>query len=111
MSCLLQGLVGITRNIAVQVRGMDGIWKEIHLTRNVKALVLLNLQSYGGGRDLWGVSKARTKNPQRRWQAPIFDDGLIEVHPTSSPRPARSLLVAFSGLSEGQLDMELPVVC
>ena len=64
-----------------QVRGADGAWRDIQLTRNVKALVLLNLQSYGGGRDLWGVTKSRTKNPQRRWQPPIFDDGLIEVSP------------------------------
>ncbi|KAK9840512.1 hypothetical protein WJX84_002557 [Apatococcus fuscideae] len=73
------GAPPIATKASLKVRGTDGIWKEIHLTKNVKALVLLNLQSYGGGRDLWGVSKARTKNPQRRWQAPIFDDGLIEV--------------------------------
>ncbi len=74
----------------VQVRGEDGVWKDIHLTKNVKGLVLLNLQSYGGGRDLWGVSKAKTKHPQRRWQAPIFDDGLIEV----APNPWRLSLCA-----------------
>ncbi|KAK9860340.1 hypothetical protein WJX84_003520 [Apatococcus fuscideae] len=73
------GAPPIATKASLKVRGADGAWRDIQLTRNVKALVLLNLQSYGGGRDLWGVTKSRTKNPQRRWQPPIFDDGLIEV--------------------------------
>lgn len=29
-------------------------WRDIEVGASVKAIVLLNLQSYGGGRDLWG---------------------------------------------------------
>lgn len=36
------------------------------------------LQSYAGGRDLWGL--ADTANDSRKgWRQPIFNDGLIEV--------------------------------
>lgn len=34
--------------------GGGDTWRDIEVGASVKALVLLNLQSYGGGRDLWG---------------------------------------------------------
>lgn len=48
--------------------------------KSVKAIVLLNLQSYAGGRDLWGL-KDTGKDQAKGWKVPIFNDGLIEVHP------------------------------
>ena len=46
--------------------------------KSIKAIVLLNLQSYAGGRDLWGL-KDTTKDQAKGWKVPIFNDGLIEV--------------------------------
>lgn len=53
-------------------------WVEVAVKTGVKALVLLNLQSYAGGRDLWGL-KDISKDQQKGWRTPIFNDGLIEV--------------------------------
>ena len=41
-----------------------GRWEELEISAAVRAVVLLNLQSYGGGRDLWGKhnSEVRTAN-------------------------------------------------
>ncbi len=56
----------------------DAEWREVAVPRSVRALVLLNLQSYGGGRDLWGLSDNKLMAKQG-FSDPIFDDGLIEV--------------------------------
>lgn len=40
----------------------SGRWEELEISAAVRAVVLLNLQSYGGGRNLWGkhTSEVRT---------------------------------------------------
>jgi hypothetical protein len=40
--------------------------------------VLLNLQSYGGGRDIWGLAQTSTLQG-KGFSDPIYDDGMIEV--------------------------------
>jgi Diacylglycerol kinase accessory domain len=42
-------------NVQVQLDTLDssGKWVERELPEGVRAIVLLNLQSYAGGRDLW----------------------------------------------------------
>lgn len=45
---------------------------------SVKAIVILNLQSYAGGRDLWGLKDTKG-DKAKGWKTPIFNDGLIEV--------------------------------
>ena len=62
----------------MQVRDKAGEWVEVLVPSSVKALVLLNLQSYAGGRDLWGL-KDSEKDKDKGWTQPIFNDGLIEV--------------------------------
>ena len=62
----------------LQVKDDKGEWVEVVIPSSVKALVLLNLQSYGGGRDLWGL-KDTSKDKEKGWKVPIFNDGLIEV--------------------------------
>ena len=54
-------------------------WVEVEVKTGVKAIVLLNLQSYAGGRDLWGL-KDVSKDQQKGWRTPIFNDSLIEVN-------------------------------
>ena len=57
---------------------MRGEWREIAMSGGIKALVVLNLQSYAGGRDLWGLRDPK-RDAAKGWQTPIFNDGLIEV--------------------------------
>lgn len=60
------------------MKGLDGNWQLVTIPSNVKAVVLLNLQSYGGGRDIWGLAD-NNKDTQRGWKTPIFNDGMFEV--------------------------------
>lgn len=63
---------------SVQVKNDKGEWVQVVVPDSVKAIVLLNLQSYAGGRDLWGL-KDMAKDREKGWKVPIFNDGLIEV--------------------------------
>jgi len=40
---------------------------------------VINLQSYGGGRNIWGAKMRPEKAKQRGFVAPSVDDGMIEV--------------------------------
>jgi len=62
------------------VKGLDGVWQSVRIPSSVKAIVLLNLQSYGGGRDIWGLADS-SKDTRRGWKTPIFNDGMFEVQP------------------------------
>ncbi len=44
----------------------------------IRAVVLLNLQSYGGGRDVWGLP-AVSNLERKGMKEPIYDDGMIEA--------------------------------
>lgn len=57
---------------------VGGEWREIVVPSSVRAIVLLNLQSYGGGRDIWGLAHSSTLE-KKGLTEPIYDDGLIEV--------------------------------
>jgi diacylglycerol kinase (ATP) len=50
-------------------------WQQLAIPSGIKALVLVNLQSYGGGRNIWGESESK----RRSWRTPDVADGLIEV--------------------------------
>ena len=54
------------------------------MSKHIKALVVLNLQSYAGGRDLWGLRDPK-RDAAKGWQTPIFNDGLIEVRGPACP--------------------------
>lgn len=54
-------------------------WTDVRVPNSVKALVVLNLQSYGGGRDLWGLRCNTPEDRKKGWSQPIFNDGLFEV--------------------------------
>jgi diacylglycerol kinase (ATP) len=51
-------------------------WQPLAVPSSIKALVLVNLQSYGGGRNIWGEQPSKQAG---RWRQPSFSDGLIEV--------------------------------
>ena len=71
-------LLCVQRFALLQVRSTGGEWRTVEVPSSVKAIVVLNLQSYAGGRDLWGL-KDTAKDAQRGWRTPIFNDGTIEV--------------------------------
>ncbi|EFN52167.1 hypothetical protein CHLNCDRAFT_139349 [Chlorella variabilis] len=74
------GAQPLTNKLRLRVRDeQDGPWREVTVPRNVRALVLLNIQSYGGGRDIVGLGDSTLLKGQEFKRAPIFDDGLIEV--------------------------------
>ncbi|KAK9817059.1 hypothetical protein WJX72_008941 [[Myrmecia] bisecta] len=68
----------IRNKVVLKARSSGGEWREVPIPSKVKAVVLLNLQSYGGGRDLWGL-KDTSKDKRDGWQTPIFNDGKIEA--------------------------------
>ncbi|GFH18789.1 diacylglycerol kinase [Haematococcus lacustris] len=51
-------------------------WQEVPLGRDIRALVVLNLQSYAGGRNLWGPSSL---SGDKTFKQPSYNDGLLEV--------------------------------
>lgn len=73
------GAPPLTHSLKLRVKGGTSAgWREVEIPSTVRAIVLLNLQSYGGGRDIWGL--ACTSNLVKKgMQEPIFDDGMIEV--------------------------------
>ena len=81
----------------LQVRNVRGEWREIAMSKHIKALVVLNLQSYAGGRDLWGLRDPK-RDAAKGWQTPIFNDGLIEVR---SPICTAHCVPALGGMSLG----------
>ena len=73
-------ILGACTLFHAQVRSAAGDWGEVRIPRSVKALVLLNIQSYAGGRDLWGLADTGA-DVRKGWRTPIFNDGLIEARP------------------------------
>ena len=74
---------------ALQIRASkDGAWQDIHVPKDVRALVVLNFQSYSGGKDIWGLHDHRWPDEKAKGlKKPIFDDNCIEVstHHSRSP--------------------------
>ncbi|KAL4424008.1 hypothetical protein ABPG75_001309 [Micractinium tetrahymenae] len=74
------GAQPLTNKMRLRVRDEEGgQWREVAVPRSVRALVLLNIQSYGGGRDIVGLDDSTLLQGQQFKRDPIFDDGLIEV--------------------------------
>ncbi|KAL8167547.1 hypothetical protein V2J09_009046 [Rumex salicifolius] len=69
------------KNIAqlAKVKVMKGQeWKELPIPSSIRSIVCLNLPSFSGGLDPWGVPNTR-KLRDRDLTPPYVDDGLIEV--------------------------------
>jgi hypothetical protein len=49
------------------------LFEEVALDSSLRGIIILNLQSYGGGRNLWGSSKSSKYLP------PACDDGILEI--------------------------------
>lgn len=67
-------------DVKAWARNEAGEMEEVRISHGISAVVLLNLQSYGGGRDLWGL-KDLSPDPHthKTFKPPIFNDGQFEV--------------------------------
>jgi diacylglycerol kinase (ATP) len=74
------GAKPISNKLKLRVRNTigGGEWRDVDIPSSIRAVVLLNLQSYGGGRDIWGLAQTSTLE-EKGFSDPIYDDGLIEV--------------------------------
>jgi hypothetical protein len=48
----------LSKEVRLELLGADGKWKNTRVPASVRALIFLNLQSYGGGRDIWQHDKS-----------------------------------------------------
>lgn len=62
--------------VSMQRAGSES-WEDVVLPSEVKALVVLNLQSYAGGRNLWG--KTNSGSTKGELKEPSYRDGNLEV--------------------------------
>jgi diacylglycerol kinase (ATP) len=76
----------------LQVKGVsESELREVTLSRRIKALVVLNLQSYGGGRDVFGLDSSPEALEREGFQTPIFNDGHLEARPAHDERTLQHL--------------------
>ncbi|CAD7697462.1 unnamed protein product [Ostreobium quekettii] len=68
---------GVKNKVSIEIMKENNTWTDLELPSSVKALILLNLQSYGGGRNIFGTKLGR--KDKENFQQPKFNDGLIEV--------------------------------
>ncbi len=65
--------------LQVQKPGSDQ-WEELPVPEGIKAVVVLNLQSYAGGRNLWGRHHPQSGDGGKdEFQDPSYNDGKLEV--------------------------------
>eukprot|EP00246_Nothoceros_aenigmaticus_P013526 TRINITY_DN4715_c0_g1_i1.p1 TRINITY_DN4715_c0_g1~~TRINITY_DN4715_c0_g1_i1.p1 ORF type:complete len:200 (-),score=16.38 TRINITY_DN4715_c0_g1_i1:452-1051(-) len=69
---------GLRNVVRLLIRKTVGDWEEVPIPSSVRAVVVLNLQSYAGGRHPWGHPKASTISKRGFVDAHV-DDGLLEV--------------------------------
>jgi hypothetical protein len=57
----------------------EGSWVPLVVPPEVKAVVLVNLQSYGGGRNIWGPKMTQQSVQKHGWKEPMPNDNMLEV--------------------------------
>lgn len=76
-------------------------WRQIQLPPACRGLIILNLQSYAGGRDLWGkrsTCRDCCDNSKLATASPAVDDGILEVVTCDSVFDLAATLVSANGL-------------
>lgn len=70
---------GLRNVMRLQVRrDPGGEWEPVDLPQNVRAVIMLNLQSYASGRNPWGYPNDEY-NKKKGFVQPKPDDGLLEI--------------------------------
>lgn len=59
-------------------REPHGDWEPVDLPQNVRAVIMLNLQSYASGRNPWG-HPTNEYNQKKRFIQPSYNDGNLEI--------------------------------
>ncbi|KAI5082065.1 hypothetical protein GOP47_0001808 [Adiantum capillus-veneris] len=59
-------------------RESNGDWEPVDLPQNVRAVIMLNLQSYASGRNPWG-HPTEEYNQKKRFVQPTAHDGILEI--------------------------------
>eukprot|EP00775_Hariotina_reticulata_P012947 gene12947-13075_t len=73
-------------------------WSPLSVPSSIKALVLVNLQSYGGGRNIWGEHVSSKKD----FQPPAVNDGLIEVVGFTHGYHAMAVMASHAKVAHGK---------
>lgn len=69
----------LNEKLSMRMRNQNtGEWTDIVIPNTIEAIIFINLQSYTGSRDLWGLHDDVQDN-KRGEQVPIYDDGALEV--------------------------------
>lgn len=55
-----------------------GDWQELNISQSIRSIVMLNLPSFSGGLNPWGLPSEK-KSKERGLTRPYVDDGLIEI--------------------------------
>lgn len=94
----------LNKEVRLELRGAEGgAWREVPVPAAVRAIVMLNLQSYAGGRDLWHHDKSVrltslcSCGPRRlptQWRCPADLRGAAQAKAAgfSEPAPADGLI-------------------
>jgi diacylglycerol kinase (ATP) len=92
--------------LLARVDGESG-WRDVPLPRGCRGLIVLNLQSYAGGRNLWGPKSlcrdtplccASKQDVANAVAPPAYDDGVLEVVTADDVFSMGATLVKTNGL-------------
>ncbi|KAK1407063.1 hypothetical protein QVD17_38674 [Tagetes erecta] len=61
----------------VSIMRRPGYWEFLSIPHTIRSIVCLNLPSFSGGLNPWGIPSKKKHN--REWTAPYVDDGFLEV--------------------------------
>uniref|UniRef100_A0ACD5W219 Uncharacterized protein n=1 Tax=Avena sativa TaxID=4498 RepID=A0ACD5W219_AVESA len=73
----------MSRNIAhlakVKIMKKSGKWENLEIPQSIRSVVCLNLPSFSGGLNPWGVPSKRKQRKRDLVMPPLVDDGLLEI--------------------------------
>lgn len=76
--CFRPNSRNINQLAKIKIAKKGEAWQELHVSRSVRSIVVLNLPSFSGGLNPWGTP-SNHKSRDRGLTAPFVDDGLLEV--------------------------------
>jgi len=89
------------RRLALRARRGDGPWVDVRLPKGVRVVALLNLQSYAGGRDIWGLRDGRGAAPGGVPPARgLFSRLFSRRRPAAAPGAADDLVTPDDGFAD-----------
>ncbi|KAG4170245.1 hypothetical protein ERO13_A12G136500v2 [Gossypium hirsutum] len=68
----------VAQLVKVQIKKKLGQWEDLQIHHSIRSIVCLNLPSFSGGLNPWGVPSGRRQR-DKDFTPPYVDDGLLEV--------------------------------